>query len=90
MVPMVIKSPGEQIGPDAVPPDIGPAAIAVAADGWTPGPGPLKDQKAAAERAIVLAALERCRWHATNTAHDLGLADHSSLLKIMRRHGLKR
>ncbi len=87
---MVIKSPGEQIGPDAVPPDIGPAAIAVAADGWTPGPGPLKDQKAAAERAIVLAALERCRWHVTNTAHDLGLADHSSLLKIMRRHGLKR
>ena len=52
--------------------------------------GTLKDQKAAAERQIVLAALERNDWHITNTAAHLGLADHSSLLKIMRRHGLKK
>jgi transcriptional regulator with GAF, ATPase, and Fis domain len=50
----------------------------------------LKDQKAAAERQIILSALERNDWHITNTAAQLGLADHSSLLKIMRRHGLKK
>ncbi len=86
---MIIASGGDVIGPDAVPADIGPAA-ATGTDGWQPGAGPLKDQKAAAERAIVLTALERNGWHVTNTARELGLADHSSLLKIMRRHGLKR
>ncbi len=57
----------------------------------SPAPGgTLKDQKAAAERQIILSALERNDWHITNTAAQLGLADHSSLLKIMRRHGLKK
>ena len=51
-------------------------------------PGTLKALKAQAERQIVLAALEKHDWHVTRTAEALGLADHSSLLKIMRRHGL--
>jgi DNA-binding NtrC family response regulator len=46
--------------------------------------------KAEAERQIVVAALERHDWHITRTAEDLGLADHASLLKIMRRLELKR
>jgi len=46
--------------------------------------------KAEAERQIVVAALERHDWHITRTAEDLGLADHASLLKIMRRLDLKR
>ena len=46
------------------------------------------ERKAEAERQIVVAALERNEWHITKTAQDLGLADHASLLKIMRRHGL--
>jgi two-component system, NtrC family, nitrogen regulation response regulator NtrX len=46
--------------------------------------------KAEAEREILLAALERNGWHITRTAEELGLADHASLLKIMKRHGLKR
>ncbi len=87
---LVIASSGEVIAPDAVPADVGPASATGEAGGWRPGPGDLKQQKAAAERAIVLAALERQQWHVTNAARDLGLADHSSLLKIMRRHGLKR
>jgi len=87
---LVIASPGEVIAPDAVPADIGPTAAAPEAGDWQPGAGDLKDQKAAAERAIILAALEHNQWHVTNTARQLGLADHSSLLKIMRRHGLKR
>ena len=39
-------------------------------------------------RRKLVAALERNEWHITRTAQDLGLADHASLLKIMRRHGL--
>ena len=94
---MVIAADGEILTADVVPADIGgggrPAAPGAAgpAPGATPTPvGTLKDLKAAAERQIILAALERNDWHITNTAAQLGLADHSSLLKIMRRHGLKR
>jgi DNA-binding NtrC family response regulator len=50
--------------------------------------GTLKALKAQAERQIVLAALDKHDWQVTRTADALGLADHSSLLKIMRRHGL--
>jgi DNA-binding NtrC family response regulator len=46
--------------------------------------------KAEAERQIVVAALERHDWHITRTAEELGLADHASLLKIMRRLDLRR
>ncbi|TLY53112.1 MAG: hypothetical protein E6K55_08320, partial [Gemmatimonadetes bacterium] len=45
--------------------------------------------KAEAERQIIVAALERNDWHITRTAQSLGLADHASLLKIMRRHNIK-
>lgn len=43
-----------------------------------------------AERQIVAAALERNQWQITRTAEELGLADHASLLKIMRRLDLRR
>ena len=47
-------------------------------------------QRAAAERRIVLAALEKHDWQITRTAESLELADHASLLKIMRRLGIQR
>ncbi len=50
----------------------------------------LQDRKADAERQIIMEALDRNNWQITRTAQDLGLADHSSLLKIMRRLGNKR
>jgi len=53
-------------------------------------PRTLQELKAEAERRIILDALERNDWHVTRTAKALGLADHSSLFKIMRRHGIKR
>ncbi len=49
-----------------------------------------QERKAEAERQIIIAALDRNDWHITQTAKDLGLADHASLLKIMRRHNVKR
>jgi len=49
-----------------------------------------QEQKTEAERQIILTALERNAWHITRTAEALGLADHSSLLKVMKRHGISR
>ncbi|MBU2500705.1 sigma-54 dependent transcriptional regulator [bacterium] len=88
---LVIASDDPVIGPEAIPQEIrggsGPGTLPV---GPASAVGTLKDLKAAAERQIVLSALERNQWHITQTAQQLGLADHSSLLKIMRRHGLKK
>jgi two-component system nitrogen regulation response regulator NtrX len=50
----------------------------------------LRELRARAERQIVVDALGANDWHISQTARQLGLADHSSLLKIMRRHDLRR
>ena len=84
---MIIASSGDTIEPDDVPSEI------LDEDGeGTSGTGvrTFKQLKREAERQIVVTALDRNEWHITRTAEELGLADHSALLKIMRRHGLKR
>jgi two-component system nitrogen regulation response regulator NtrX len=91
---MLIASDGGSIGVGDVPPEIrgdlrGDERDEAAADASAP-PGTLKALKAQAERQILVAALEKHDWHVTRTAEALGLADHSSLLKIMRRHGLSK
>jgi two-component system nitrogen regulation response regulator NtrX len=86
---MTMASDDESIGADAVPPDIKGDDRDDAPDAAAP-PGSLRALKAQAERQIVVAALEAHDWHITQTAEALGLADHSSLLKIMRRHRLSR
>ena len=86
---MLIASDGVSIGADDVPPEIRGEDRDDAADVSAP-PGTLKALKAQAERQILVAALETHDWHVTRTAEALGLADHSSLLKIMRRHGLSK
>ncbi len=53
-------------------------------------PRSFQELRAEAEREIVLGALHRNEGHVTNAAEDLGLADHASLLKIMRRLGIRR
>ena len=52
--------------------------------------GTFRDLRTQAERRILLTALDRNAWHITRTARELGLADHASLLKILRRHGIRR
>jgi transcriptional regulator with GAF, ATPase, and Fis domain len=84
---MLIASDALTIGAADVPPEIRGWEQDETADA-TDAPGTLKTLKAQAERQIVLGALEKNGWHVTRTAETLGLADHSSLLKIMRRHGL--
>ena len=83
---MIIAADGEVIAPEHVPLEIrGESEPALAG-----GNGTFQALKAEAERRILIAALERNEWHVTRTAEELGLADHASLLKIMRRHHLKR
>jgi DNA-binding NtrC family response regulator len=84
---MVIAADGDVIGPEHVPADIVEAAPSrgVNQDGRS-----YQDLRTKAEREIITAALERNAWHVTRTAEELGLADHASLLKIMRRLGVQR
>jgi two-component system nitrogen regulation response regulator NtrX len=86
---MTIAADSAVMGTADVPPEIRGDERDETADAMGP-PGSLKALKAQAERQIILAALEKHGWHVTQTAEALGLSDHSSLLKIMRRHGLSR
>ena len=50
----------------------------------------LRTLRTQAERQIIVDALTANEWHISRTARQLGLSDHSSLLRIMRRHGLRK
>ena len=82
---MIIATDGDVIGPGQVPPELQGESPPAAEGART-----FQALKAEAERRIVLSALERNEWHVTRAAEELGLADHASLLKIMRRHGIRR
>jgi DNA-binding NtrC family response regulator len=86
---MIIAAEGEVIRAEHVPVEVREAASPAAARS-SDGPRTFQELKAEAERRIVLSALERHDWHVTRTAAELGLADHASLLKIMRRHNIRR
>jgi DNA-binding NtrC family response regulator len=86
---MMIASDSPIIGADDAPPELRGEGPDEAADADAAA-GTLKALKTQAERDIVLHALEAHQWQVTRTAEALGLADHSSLLKIMRRHGLSK
>ena len=86
---MVIAADGETIGPEHVPQEIRDEAPPASTES-SGQPQTFLEQKAEAERRIIAVALQRNDWHITRTATELGLSDHSSLLKIMRRHGLSR
>ena len=82
---MLIAADGDLLGAEHVPAEIADGASSAPTSGEA---RTFVERKAEAERQIVVAALERNEWHITRTAQDLGLADHASLLKIMRRHGV--
>ncbi len=84
---MIIASDGDVIAPEHVPAELRPQGAALPPPSGGQG---FQELKTEAERKIIVAALERHEWHVTRTAQALGLADHASLLKIMRRHGIKR
>jgi two-component system nitrogen regulation response regulator NtrX len=83
---MLIAADGEVLGVGDIPREVreAPAAETGAMAGT------FRELRAQAERRILLTALDRNAWHITRTARELGLADHASLLKILRRHGIRR
>jgi DNA-binding NtrC family response regulator len=81
---MVIAADGDTIGAEHVPEELRASPTAMP----TRQAVTFLERKAEAERRIVVEALARNDGHVTRTARELGLADHASLLKIMRRHGL--
>jgi DNA-binding NtrC family response regulator len=83
----VVNADGEVIRTEHLAGTIGGAATGAASPALE---GSFHAQRADAERRIVLAALERHGWHVTRAAEALELADHASLLKIMRRLGIQR
>ncbi|MGH7568433.1 MAG: sigma-54-dependent transcriptional regulator [Gemmatimonadales bacterium] len=87
---MIIASDVETLTAADVPPEVRDSGPPPPPGGPGVGARTFLEQKAEAERRILVAALERNDWHISRTARELGLADHSSLLKIMRRHGIGR
>jgi two-component system nitrogen regulation response regulator NtrX len=87
---MVIATDADTIAADDVPPEVRDAAPARGTGNTRPVGRTFHALRTEAERQIIVTALERNDWHITKTAHELGLADHASLLKIMRRHGISR
>ncbi len=83
---MVVAADGEMLRSEHLPAELRPGSDTEK----NSAPSTYQEQKADAEHKIVLGALERNQWHVTNTAMALGLADHASLLKIMRRLGIRR
>ena len=79
---LVIAADGDTIGAEHVPPEI--------AEQGNGDASTLQARRAEAERQIIIDALDRNGWHITNTARELGLADHASLLKVMRRLRIRR
>jgi DNA-binding NtrC family response regulator len=87
---MLIASDGDAIEIDDVPAEIAEGVPGASRAGDGERPTTFQELRLEAERVIVLGALERHEWHITRTAESLGLADHASLLKIMRRLGVER
>ncbi len=84
---LIIAAPDNVILADHVPAEIRLGAAAAAAPTASHS---FQDLRTEAERRILVEALHRNDWHITRTARDLGLADHASLIKIMRRLGISR
>jgi len=82
----IVATEGETIRLSNLP----PAVCGGSLSDEPPGERSFQAQRADAERRIVLGALEKHDWQITRTAESLSLADHASLLKIMRRLGIQR
>ncbi len=83
---MVVNADGETIRAEHLPAELVKHGLAGEAEGL----GTYQQAKLEAERRIIVTALDRHDWQVTRTAEALGLADHASLLKIMRRLGVRR
>jgi DNA-binding NtrC family response regulator len=83
---MIIQCSGDELRPEHLPADITSSGTATTYSAEKT----LVELKEEAERNILLHALENHDWHITNTAKTLGVANHSNLLKMMRRLGIRK
>ncbi len=81
----IVSAEAETVRVEHLPPEVGGRRTAEPSESAS-----FHAQRIDAERRIVLAALEKHAWQITRTAEALELADHASLLKIMRRLGIQR
>ncbi len=83
---MIIQCDGKELLPEHIPADIREKSLLP-----TPAAGKsFQELRQEAEKQIILNYLEANNWHITNTAKTLGIANHSNLLKMMRRLGIQR
>lgn len=92
---MIIASDGPALDLEHVPADLGGGGARPATDTGSSLPADTahasyQEQKRAAESEIVVRALEANDWKVGKAALALGLSDHSSLIKIMNRLGVRR
>lgn len=85
---MIIRSEDDTILPKDIPGDIRDGSTSTSIT-FSPDKS-YQELKREAERNIILQALESNNWHITNTAKELDIANHSNLLKIMRRLDIER
>jgi len=83
---MLIACDGDELRPEHVPEEIrGRPGAVPPEEGLT-----FQELKERAEREILLHYLCKNNWHITRTARELGIANHSNLLKMMRRLGIRK
>jgi DNA-binding NtrC family response regulator len=83
---MIIQCDGDELKPIHIPSEIRrDNSISVRTGGKT-----FQELKKDSEKYIILNALRENDWHITNTAKSLGIANHSNLIKMMKRLGITR
>jgi DNA-binding NtrC family response regulator len=87
---IIIRCNGKRILPEHIPSDILEKNEAPFLNLSLSAEKTFHELKEEAERKILLHHLQTHNWHITNTAKTLGISNHSNLLKIMRRLGIKR
>ena len=83
---LVIMTPGDVIGPTAVPPPLRPRDAADAAED-SQKEKTLKEAREAFERAYILSELRQLEWNMTKTAQKLGI-ERSHLYRKMKMYGI--
>ncbi|MGH7629926.1 MAG: sigma-54-dependent transcriptional regulator [Gemmatimonadales bacterium] len=87
---MIIAADGDTIRAEHAPAEVRGSDDAAPPSDHSPAARSFQRLREDAERRIIAAALARNGGQVTKTAEELGLADHASLLKIMRRLGIRR
>ncbi|HXJ78363.1 MAG TPA: sigma-54 dependent transcriptional regulator [Candidatus Methylomirabilis sp.] len=83
---LVIMTPGDVIGPEALPPPLRPRDPAASAED-TQREKTLKEAREAFERAYILGELRAHEWNMTRTAEKLGI-ERSHLYRKLKMYGI--